>query len=156
MMENEINAEPLRPGDVIMYHDPVLVVSRDSRRQAQVRMIEPDSSNIRLSLSTSDLLPLDHEVRRIQEYKDGEVIAHPGLWRPIEHFRLCVGSLTEEDQSGLSGLRDRGVRLHEIIDTGVEEFSHYNQQDAAASSNDDSSDDDNDDQPAVFLQFQRL
>jgi hypothetical protein len=106
--------EPLRPSDVIVYNHPLDVAGNKSIRVTQVLGTYPDLG-IPLSLANGEFPPVDTYVRRIREYKDGALIAHLGISRPIEDFRLRKRALTEVDKSGLSGFQKEVERLRDII-----------------------------------------
>ena len=81
--------EPLRPGDVLFYWHPTMVVGRaEGKRVAQVLQTDP-SRDIPLELSTGDILEVEHHVQRVFEYKkNGKLLRHHGISRPIESFRI--------------------------------------------------------------------
>jgi hypothetical protein len=120
--------EPLRPGDVILYNHPVFVAgSKESIRVTQVLSTDPDQ-RMPLSLANGEFLPADTYVRRIKEYKNGALIEHPGISRPIENFRFGKRALTKKDESGLSGFENQVDRLREIILSGREEMKTFPQE----------------------------
>jgi hypothetical protein len=119
--------EPLRPGDVIFYNNPVFVAgSRDSVRVTQVMSTDPDVG-MPLSLANGEFLPVDTYVRRIKEYKYGALIDHPGISRPIENFRFGKRALTKKDETGLSGFQKEVDRLQDIVTNTQEELKIFPQ-----------------------------
>jgi hypothetical protein len=112
---NVLALEPLRPGDVIVYNHPISVAGKESIRVTQVLATDPGLA-IPLSLANGEFPPADTYVRRIREYKDWALlIAHLGISRPIEDFRLRKRALTEVDKSGLSRFQKEMERLRGII-----------------------------------------
>jgi len=84
-----VSREPIRVFDQIEYC-PVEGVSGRDYRQAQVLAVRP-ASDTRLVLSTGDMLPATHQVRRICIVTEsGELVCHKlkGIYRPINEFRL--------------------------------------------------------------------
>jgi hypothetical protein len=119
--------EPLRPGDVILYNNPVFVAgSRESIRVTQVMSTDPDLG-MPLSLANGEFLPADTYVRRIKEYKYGALIDHPGISRPIENFRFGKRALSKKDESGLSGFQKQVERLRDIVMNTREELKTFPQ-----------------------------
>ncbi|KAL7543744.1 hypothetical protein ACHAXR_013056 [Thalassiosira sp. AJA248-18] len=96
--EEEKSNEPIRPGDVIEYYSPIYVAG-DARglRQASVLSVRPNDETP-LVLSNGEVLPNDIKVKRIKVMMGGEVLDHPGIYRPIYRFLLVRrGSATAAD-----------------------------------------------------------
>jgi len=73
--------EPLRPGDIILYTNPLYVCgNRAGLRVTQVLSTDP-SLDVPLELDNGEYLPKDTSVKRIKEYKYGTLIDHPGTYR---------------------------------------------------------------------------
>lgn len=89
--------EPLRPGDIITYYNPMFTAG-DKRglRTAQVLIVRTKrtmkQTNLpMLTLSNGEVIPPETQVRRanILDYKNREVITHShGIYRRIETFKL--------------------------------------------------------------------
>jgi hypothetical protein len=95
---DDVCKEPLRPGDVIVYHHPMFV---KEIRVAQVIAIhdnnnslrdpknhDSDSNSIPLELSNGECLPADTYIQRIREYRQGTLYPHAGLSRPIQNYKI--------------------------------------------------------------------
>ena len=107
--------EPLRPGDVILYHHPMFVAgTRQSLRVTQVVRTDPNH-HIPLELDNGEILPPDTRVKRIREYHGGKLYDHPGIFRSIQHFRFTAKSLSAKERSILPGLRSQVLRLMEKV-----------------------------------------
>jgi hypothetical protein len=78
-------------------------------------------------LANEEYLPADTYVRHIREYKDGALIDHLGISRPIEDFRLRKRALTEEDKSGLAGFQKDVERLRDIVLNARDELKTFPQ-----------------------------
>lgn len=134
---SEKKNEPLRPGDVILYNNPVFVAgSRESIRVTQVLSTDPDLG-MPLDLANGEFLPADTYVRRIKEYKYGALIDHPGISRPIENFRFGKRALSKKDESDLSGFQKQVERLRDIVLNTREELKTF-PQDMDTNTNNDS------------------
>jgi len=108
--------EPLRPGDVLLYYHPMYVAgARAGLRITQVLEVNPHQ-DICLELDNGEVLPKDTQVKRCQEYVNGRLIEHPGVFRCIESFRLRQGTLEEPDGSAKrSDFRRHVERLYKIF-----------------------------------------
>ena len=98
MAENETSNEPIRVGDVIEYYSPIHVAG-DPRglRQATVLSIDP-KNEFPLVLDNAECIPNDTNVKRIKVKMDGELVNHPGIFRPIIRFKLSkAGKATIAD-----------------------------------------------------------
>ena len=98
MAENETSNEPIRVGDVIEYYSPIHVAG-DPRglRQATVLSIDP-KNEFPLVLDNAECIPNDTNVKRIKVKMDGELVDHPGIFRPIIRFKLSkAGKATIAD-----------------------------------------------------------
>ena len=89
----DICNEPIRPGDEIEYYSPIFV-SGDRRglRQATVLSIDPKDEEAPLVLSNGECIPNDTKVKRIKVMTGGELLDHPGIFRPIYRFKLVKAS----------------------------------------------------------------
>lgn len=98
MAKNETSNEPIRVGDVIEYYSPIHVAG-DPRglRQATVLSIDP-KNEFPLVLDNAECIPNDTNVKRIKVKMDGELVDHPGIFRPIIRFKLSkAGKATIAD-----------------------------------------------------------
>lgn len=98
MAENETSNEPIRVGDVVEYYSPIHVAG-DPRglRQATVLSIDP-KNEFPLVLDNAECIPNDTNVKRIKVKMDGELVDHPGIFRPIIRFKLSkAGKATIAD-----------------------------------------------------------
>ncbi len=98
MAEHETSNEPIRVGDVIEYYSPIHVAG-DPRglRQATVLAIDP-KNEIPLVLDNAECIPNDTNVKRIKVKSGGELLDHPGIFRPIFRFKLVkAGRATAAD-----------------------------------------------------------
>ena len=145
--------EPLRPGDVILYHNPMFVAgTRQSLRVTQVVKTDPTQRNIPLELDNGEILPSDTRVKRIREYYDGNLYDHPGIFRFIRDFRFTAKSLSPKERSILPGLRTQVLRLMEKViasaNAALEEIpeSFDEEEDNSSSSSSSSGDSDKDSQ----------
>lgn len=109
-LDEDVSNEPMRPGDVIEYYSPIFVVG-DKRglRQAVILGISPEADVI-LDLSTSDCLPEDTRVKRIKVVDGDQLFDHPGIYRPIETFKLIAGKV-----KGGSGIMREASRFGDIF-----------------------------------------
>eukprot|EP00956_Cyclotella_meneghiniana_P012527 scaffold17826_cov72-Cyclotella_meneghiniana.AAC.1 len=109
-LDEDVSNEPMRPGDVIEYYSPIFVVG-DKRglRQATILGISPEA-NIILDLSTGDCLPEDTRVKRIKVVEGDQLFDHPGIYRPIESFKLIAGKV-----KGGSGIMREASRFGDIF-----------------------------------------
>lgn len=106
--KREGKREPIRPGDVIEYYNPIFVYG-DERglRHAAVIEVDPDKEPFKLKLSNGESLYDDVKIRRIktleslEENEDNSLhnrkrsssekhvfVDHPGIIRPINGFKL--------------------------------------------------------------------
>jgi len=102
----ERSNEPIRPGDVIQYYSPIFVAG-DSRglRQATVLAVDP-TAEMQLTLSNGEYIPENVKVKRIKVILDGELVDHPGIYRPISRFKLVKrGSATAADAIAMEASR---------------------------------------------------
>jgi hypothetical protein len=107
--------EPLRPGDVIEYTCPVFVSGHASgHRVAVVLCTNPEHPDFPIVLDNAEVLPRDTSIKRIGEYIQGEVHAHPGVFRPLDLFLLSKSSLPGENGGALAGLRRKAKQLEEM------------------------------------------
>ena len=82
--------EPIRPGDVIEYYNPIFVYGNpQGLRRATVMSIYP-KRKFKLVLDDGELLPKDHRVKRIKVLSKAEnlLVDHPGITRKINQFKL--------------------------------------------------------------------
>jgi len=137
------NKEPLRPGDVLEYYDPMGVFGDPrGRRVAQVLAIKK-SAPFPLVLSNNELVPDDTRVMRIREYVDGKLFKHSGFFRSISKFLFCqVGqpSIAKANNNQVSKIYDELVHLKENIMNTKIPTNHGN----SPSERSDSSDEDDD------------
>ena len=110
-LDVEVSNEPMRPGDVIEYYSPIFVVG-DTRglRQATVLAIDPKKDVI-LDLSNAECLPNDTRVKRIRVMDGDELYDHPGIFRPIETFKLVAGRV----KGAKSGVMNEAARFGNIF-----------------------------------------
>ncbi|KAL7509978.1 hypothetical protein ACHAXN_009295 [Cyclotella atomus] len=110
-LDDEVSNEPMRSGDVIEYYSPMFVVG-DKRglRQATVLAVSPDADVI-LNLSNGECLPEDTRVKRIKVMDGDELFDHPGIYRPIETFKLIAGKV----KGGASGIMNEAARFGDIF-----------------------------------------
>jgi len=110
MAENETSNEPIRVGDVIEYYSPIYVAG-DPRglRQATVLAIDP-MADIPLVLDNAECIPNDTNVKRIKVKSGGELLHHPGIFRPIFRFKLVKsGRATFADALTKQSLKFGGI-----------------------------------------------
>lgn len=108
--ENETSNEPLRVGDVIEYYSPIYVAG-DPRglREATVLAIDPKKENP-LVLDNAEYIPNDTNVKRVKVMSGGELVDHPGIFRPISRFKLVkAGKATMADAVRLQSSRFGGI-----------------------------------------------
>jgi len=112
--------EPIRPGDVIAYYTQIFV-SGDKRgsRTATILSVDPNRSPI-LVLDNGEFLSNDASVKRIKVRMDGSLRDHPGVFRPIEEFKLKCMTGTDVVSGGsgggvTNGVRKEAQRLRSII-----------------------------------------
>ena len=111
--------EPLRPGDVIFYNNPVFVAGAPAaRRVSQILQTNPDNHSCPLELDNAECLPADTQVRRVREYRRGHLYHHEGLMRPIEMFVMTKASLNKTEKENLPGLRRQVERCRKILAEG--------------------------------------
>lgn len=105
--------EPVRPGDVIAYYHPAFVYGNPAgHRVTQVLATFGTPVDGRLlDLDNAEFLPPDTRVRRVGEYKHGNVLRHFGLVRQIRHYRLRTRRLPEDTATGLTRQVER-MRQH--------------------------------------------
>ena len=110
-LDDEVSNEPMRPGDVIEYYSPIFVVG-DKRglRQATVLGIDP-TADVILNLSNAECLPNDTRVKRIRVIDGNELYDHPGIFRPIETFKLVAGKV----KGSKSGVMNEAARFGDIF-----------------------------------------
>ena len=104
-MTTKDQEEPLLPGDIIQYTNPMFVAgNKQGRRIAQVVAIFPTRTDFCLDLDNGELLPSDTRIKRIQEYvpKDQKLYAHAGIYRSLEQFRLIEGKLDTNKVTGMA------------------------------------------------------
>jgi hypothetical protein len=86
--------EPLRPGDVIQYSNPIFVAgTAHALRVTQVIATDP-TCDIPLQLQNGEILPPDCLVQRVREWRRGRLYRHCGISRCIEDFRFEKLSMT--------------------------------------------------------------
>ena len=110
LAENETSNEPIRVGDVIEYYSPIHVAG-DPRglRQATVLAIDP-KNEIPLVLDNAECIPNDTNVKRIKVELGGELVGHPGIFRPISRFKLSrTGRATIVDALAKQTTRIGGI-----------------------------------------------
>jgi hypothetical protein len=84
--------EPLRPGDIIEYTAPISVAgSRQGQRRAQVWSIQADREPFPVQLSNGESIYPDHIIKRIAEYRQGQLYKHPGFLKAMNNFRWKEG-----------------------------------------------------------------
>ena len=108
--ENETSNEPMRVGDVIQYYSPIFVAG-DPRglREATVLAIDPKKENP-LVLDNAEYIPNDINVKRIKVISGGELVDHPGIFRPIFRFKLVkAGKATMADAVKMQSSRFGGI-----------------------------------------------
>jgi hypothetical protein len=113
---SEKRTEPLRPGDVVTYRALIFVAGDDrGKRTATVLNTDPDRLPM-ITLSNGDILPNDHEVKRIEVLENGKLVPHPyGYYRPIESFRI-----TKAGSGGIgAGAKHEARRVGRIIDKNL-------------------------------------
>jgi hypothetical protein len=107
--------EPLRPGDVIMYYNPIFIAGKvEGLRKAHVLETDPDA-DFPLELDNGEYIPKDTTVKRIKEYRNGTLLEHPGISRPIENFRIMKRVLSAKDKTRLPTLRRHSERIGRIV-----------------------------------------
>ncbi len=122
--------EPIRPGDVLEYYNPIFVMgSAQGHRIATVLSIDPKKKDNPLQLSNGEILPLDTEVKRIKTMErirnsdtravERVIVDHPGIYRKIEEFRLIkmnqpAGLNVETEQMRITKiLRDNRLKMEQ-------------------------------------------
>jgi len=108
--ENEKSNEPMRVGDVIQYYSPIFVAG-DPRglRETTVLAIDPKKDNP-LVLDNAEYVPNDTNVKRIKVISGGELVDHPGIFRPIFRFKLVrAGRATMADAVRMQSSRFGGI-----------------------------------------------
>ena len=106
--------EPLRAGDVVSYYHPAFVAGNPMGfRIAQVVQIRAGS--VPLLLSNMECLSSDCYVRRIREYKKGQLVPHEGLGKAIEDFNYTVGDELKEDKQVFE---DRLSKIRRVLQAG--------------------------------------
>lgn len=120
-MEDENSNEPIRPGDVIEYFSPIYVAG-DKRglRRATILAVRPKEEII-LVLSNGEVLLHDSKVKRIKVMLDKELVEHPGIYRPIDKFRL-VAAKGVGYKSGADGVLKEAARFGDILQSNVREM----------------------------------
>ncbi|KAL7483666.1 hypothetical protein ACHAW6_011149 [Cyclotella cf. meneghiniana] len=116
-LDDGISNEPIRPGDVIEYYSPIFVVG-DKRglRQTTVLCVDPKADVI-LGLSNGECLPEDTRVKRIKVMDGNELVDHPGIYRPIETFKL-VAAKAKGYNTG-DGIMNEAARFGDIFRKNV-------------------------------------
>eukprot|EP00984_Skeletonema_dohrnii_P024518 scaffold13651_cov118-Skeletonema_dohrnii-CCMP3373.AAC.5 len=110
MEENETSNEPIRVGDVVQYYSPIHVAG-DPRglRRATVLAIDPKKDNP-LVLDNAEYISSDTNVKRIKVMSGGELVDHPGIFRPIFRFKLVkAGRATIADAMKMQSSRFGGI-----------------------------------------------
>ncbi|GKY96505.1 hypothetical protein MPSEU_000610100 [Mayamaea pseudoterrestris] len=116
---NESSNEPLRPGDVIQYCSPMYVAGRpEGRCVAQVWNTDP-KRQFPLVLSNGEFLPSDHQVKRIKELLKGELVQHPGMFRPIQNFRMKKAAMNEQVSGNMAAFEKQLNDLQKMIAQGT-------------------------------------
>eukprot|EP00804_Cyclotella_cryptica_P029841 CCRYP_010751-RA/>CCRYP_010751-RA protein AED:0.07 eAED:0.06 QI:553/0/0.5/1/1/1/2/0/709 len=112
-LDDGISNEPIRPGDVIEYYSPIFVVG-DKRglRQATVLYVDPKADVI-LRLSNGECLPEDTRVKRIKVIDGNDLVDHPGIYRPIETFKLVAGKAKGYNTG--DGIMNEAARFGDIF-----------------------------------------
>eukprot|EP00977_Amphora_coffeiformis_P026242 scaffold25040_cov85-Amphora_coffeaeformis.AAC.1 len=98
--------EPLRPGDIISYYNPVYIFGNiEGYRVTQVLGTKRQARDgCLLDLDNGEYLPSDTRIRRVGEFRKGKVhLRRSGscVARDICHFRLRTRRLTCAPSSGL-------------------------------------------------------
>lgn len=113
--DEEQSNEPIRPGDVIEYYSPIFVAG-DARglRQATVLAVDPNDDSP-LALSNGDVLPNNTKAKRIKAMCDGELLDHPGIYRPIYKFKLTKRGKA----SAATGIAMEAARFGRIMQKNI-------------------------------------
>ena len=128
MDENKTSNESIRVGDVIEYYSPIMVAG-DPRglRQATVLAIDP-KNEIPLVLDNVECIPDDTNVKRIKIKSDGELVDHPGIFRPISRFKLVkAGRATMAD-----AMKKQSSRFGDIMRNNMKKLKSKAQADGFA------------------------
>ena len=111
---SNVRKEPLRPGDVICYSNPLFGAgSKQGRRVTQILQTDPESE-FPLDLDNGEYLLPETKIKRIREFRHGCLYKHEGITRPIEHFLYTKASLTPNEQEQLPGLQQQIERYRVI------------------------------------------
>lgn len=110
--------EPLRVGDEVEYYCPMFVAG-DKRglRQASVISVDP-KDEIPLVLSNGECLPSDIKVKRVRVISHGELIDHPGVFRPIKKFKL-IKTNRNAKVNAAAGVMKEAARFGDIMNRNV-------------------------------------
>ncbi|CAB9506152.1 expressed unknown protein [Seminavis robusta] len=112
----KVQEEPLRPGDIIEYTNPLFVAgSKQGRRVAQVLAVKSRGDFV-LELDNDELLPNDTRIRRVREFRDNRLFQHAGIYRQVEDFKLVAGRLTNE-----KFLQRKVQKIKKILEEGSKE-----------------------------------
>jgi hypothetical protein len=120
--------EPLRPGDVICYNHPAFVAGTDqayrrtlvvatttaaTRSSSGCAGLHPDDAFL-LTLDNGECIPAHCVVKRVGEYRKGQLYRHQGVPRPITHFVIKTAALSPAERERLSGQGLLQQRLRQI------------------------------------------
>jgi hypothetical protein len=99
--------EPLLAHDIIRYYDIQMGVSEEGKKMAHVLAVRP-AEHYPLTLSTEDLLPADHQVKRIIVCSNNARLEQNGKFRQIQNFKLIESTMSAEhkNQLGFGGNDD--------------------------------------------------
>jgi hypothetical protein len=89
-MDRKQSNEPIHPGNVIEYYDPIGVFG-DKRWlcSATVEAVDPvNCSHMPLVLSNGDGIPSTTKVKRICFLKGDILVDHPGIFRSLNWFKM--------------------------------------------------------------------
>lgn len=123
--------EPLRPGDIIMYDNPMYVATtKQAVRVTQVLQTRrnlndiDDDDTFPLELANGEYIPGDTQIRRIREYLNGKLYPHSGLYKPISMFTYQNATL--DSKHGDDGLQRQIQKIQQIIYSTKHEIENNN------------------------------
>ena len=112
--------EPIRPGDTILYYNPIYPAGdRRGRTTTVVISINPQNKSRTLELANNAVLDRGFQVCRIKTYSRGKSTEHPGVFRKIDDFKL---QKKEMSKSQRAELMTEGDRAKKILKKNIEVF----------------------------------
>lgn len=122
--------EPIRPGDTILYYNPIYPAGdKRGRTTAVVLSVDPHNKRRVLELTTRDCLDRDTQICRIKIWSRGRSVDNPGAMfgRIGEDFKLNKKVMDEKQRTAirLEGEGEgegEGARVKKILKKNMDDF----------------------------------